>query len=168
MSASQGPVASELVNSEELLRLSLSVIVGTRDAANRPHLVRGFGFRLHPSGLAANGITVFLDLTGAAQVVADVRDNGHVAVVFSRPSTHKSAQFKSSAARIEPQQPGDRALVLDYIERITAEICSLGYPDTTVRGMFNHRPDRLINLTFVPDQVFDQTPGAMAGQPISG
>ncbi len=168
MSDSNNLAAPQLVDSCALLREALSVIVGTRDAANRPHVVRAFGFRLHPSGVAANGITVFLDLTGAAQVVADVRDNGHAAVVFCRPSTHKSVQFKSSSARIEPPQPGDRALVQNYIEQITAEICSMGYPAATVRGMFNHRPEQLINLTFVPDQVFDQTPGALAGRAISG
>jgi hypothetical protein len=155
-----------LTDSGALLRRSVSVIVGTRDAGNRPHVVRALGYRVHPSGAPTNGLTIFLDRAVAEPVVADVRDNGQVAVVFSEPSTHKTVQFKSASARIEPQQPGDAALVLDYVERIVIEICSLGYPSEVIAGMFAHQPDSLINLSFVPDQAFDQTPGALAGQPL--
>lgn len=155
------------IDSNALLQCAVSVIVGTRDAANRPHIVRALGYRVHPSGVPARGLTIFLDLAGAAHVIADVRDNGHVAVVFSQPSTHKSVQFKGAAARIEPPQAGDRELVRDYIQRLTVEICSMGYPSQLVPGMFTHDPDQLINLSFVPDQAFEQTPGVLAGQPIS-
>lgn len=161
-------LASTPTDTCELLQRPLSVIVGTRDAANRPHLVRALGYRVHQSGVPTRGLTVFLDMVGAAQVIADVRENGQVAVVFSQPTTHRSVQFKSALARIEPQQPGDPDLVLAYIERMLAEICSLGYPRELIAAMFNHHPEKLINLAFVADQVFEQTPGMLAGQLIHG
>ena len=156
------------IDTGELLQRSLSVIVGTRDADNRPHLVRALGYRVHPSGVPTRGLTVFLDMVGAAQVIANARENGHVAVVFSQPTTHRSVQFKSASARIEPQQPGDHEQVRGYIERMLNEICSMGYPRELIAAMFNHNPDKLINLVFVSEQVFEQTPGMQAGQLIHG
>lgn len=149
-----------------LLQRAVSVIVGSRDAANRPHVVRALGYRMHDAARPERGLTIFLDGVGAAQVIADVRDNGQVAVVFSQPSTHQSVQFKGAAARIEPLQPGDAERVQAYIRAMTDEICSLGYPGQLVPAMFSHDPERLINLSFVPDQAFEQSPGVLAGQAI--
>lgn len=165
---SDSATAATQLDSCALLRCAVSVIVGTRDASNRPHVVRALGYRVHPSGIPARGLTIFLDQLGAANVIADVRDNGHVAVVFSQPSTHKSVQFKSAAARIEPQRAGDADLVRTYIEHVVEEICSLGYPRDLIPVMFTHHPEHLINLSFVPDKAFEQTPGAQAGQPLHG
>lgn len=146
-----------------LLRRRVSIIVGSRDEAQKPHLMRAVGARLSPD---RRELTVFLDSRGGRQVLDDLRANGQIAVVFTEPSTHRAAQFKGRDVRIELPGPGDRALVEHYIECFADEIGSLGYPRELVRAMFAHRDEDLVAIRFAPGEAFDQTPGPGAGKPV--
>src|SRR4249920_648851 len=87
-----------------LIARRVSIIVGSRDADNRPHVMRAVGCRLSAD---LRRITVFLAPSSSAQVLADLRSNASIAVVFSEPTTHRTVQFKGSDALVAPIEPGD-------------------------------------------------------------
>ena len=87
----------------------VSAIVASRNAANRPSLMRAVG-----AGISADGteITVYLSRSQSRQLLQDVAATGHVAVVFSEPLSHRLED--TVAVSFVPEQafdqtPGPRA-----------------------------------------------------------
>ena len=147
-----------------LIRRRVSIIVGSRDERNRPHVMRAVGCRLAED---LRRITVFMPPSSSAHVIADLRANGLIAVVFSEPSTNRTLQFKGRDAQIVPAEPGDPAIVARYVERFAQEIGELGFPAEVVKTMFAHDDDDLVALRYTPDAVFEQMPGPKAGEPLA-
>jgi hypothetical protein len=158
MSASPPP----LIGSEQaaLMARRVSVIVGSRDAQHRPHVMRAVGCRVSPD---RRRISVFLIASSSQAVLADLRENGLIAVVFSEPTTHRTAQFKGSDAVVAPLEPGDADTVADYLQRFIAEIGQIGFTAEVARTMLGHAPDDLVAVHFTPSAGFEQTPGPTAG-----
>ncbi|HYE39987.1 MAG TPA: hypothetical protein VEB23_08655, partial [Ramlibacter sp.] len=73
-----------------MMARGVSVIVGSRDASLRPSVMRGVGSRVEDGGRA---VTVYLSRPQSRQVIQDLAATGHIAVVFSEPSTHRSVQL---------------------------------------------------------------------------
>ena len=143
-----------------LMRRRVSIIVGSCDAQQRPHLMRALGCRLSPD---RRELTVFLAEVAGREVLADLRENRRIAVVFSEPSTDRTLQLKGEDARVEPAAAGDHALVQHYIECFADEIAMLGFERELVKTLFAHRPDELVAVRFTPGEAYEQTPGPNAG-----
>lgn len=147
-----------------LMRRRVSIIAATRDAQHRPHLMRALGCRLAAD---RRELTLFLSTSACAELLADLRDNGRIAVVFAEPSTDRSLQLKGEGACIEPPAPGDAALVAHYVECFADEIATLGFDRALVQTMFRHEPHELVTVRFVPREAYEQTPGPQAGARIA-
>jgi len=143
-----------------LMRRRVSIIAATCDAQHRPHLMRALGCRLAPD---RRELSLFLPSGSAAELLADLRANGRIAVVFCEPSTDRSLQLKGTDVRIEPPAPGDAALVEHYIECFADEIATLGFDRVLVKTMFRHRLEELVSVRFTPREAYEQTPGPQAG-----
>jgi hypothetical protein len=74
-----------------LMHGRVSILVASRDADHRPHVMRAIGCRVRND---RRRVTVMLCSRTSAPVLADLRANGAIAVVFSEPSTHRSVQLK--------------------------------------------------------------------------
>lgn len=158
------PPPSPLIGPEQaaLIRRRVSVIVGSRDAQNRPHVMRAVGCRLSDDG---RRITVFMSPSSSAQVLADLRANRQIAVVFSEPSSNHTVQFKGSDAVVAPIAPGDESTVDTYLRNFIDEIAQLGFPADVAQTILR-RTDRddLVAVHFTPTAGFEQTPGPAAGK----
>jgi hypothetical protein len=139
----------------------VSIHVASRDALQRPHLMRAMGCRLSDD---RRSLTLFLPAASSRLVLDDLRANGQIAVVFSEPSSHRTLQFKGRDAAVVAVLPGDEALVQAYIGRFAEEIGGLGFADKVAKTMFDHRPEDLVAVRFTPAAGFDQTPGPKAGE----
>ncbi|MBX3603096.1 MAG: pyridoxamine 5'-phosphate oxidase family protein [Rubrivivax sp.] len=146
-----------------LVARRVSVIVGSRDAALRPHVMRAVGCRLSAD---RRRVTVLLTHAGSAQVLADLAANGRIAVVFSEPSSHRTLQVKGVDAAIAPAGAEDAALVRRYQQEFADEIGQLGFAAEVAQTMLRHDDD-LVAVSFTPCEAFDQTPGPQAGQPLA-
>lgn len=146
-----------------LMARPVSVIVGSRDAQLRPHVMRAVGCRLSAD---RRRITVLLTRAGSAQVLADLQANGRIAVVFSEPSSHRTLQVKGSDAEIAACGPDDAALAQRYLLDFAGEIGRLGFAAEVAQTMLRHDDD-LVAVAFTPCEAFDQTPGPQAGQPLA-
>jgi len=143
----------------ELIGRRVSIIVGSRDAALRPHLMRALGCRLSADRRV---LTVWINPRPAAQVLADLRANGRIAVVCSEPTTHRTLQLKGDDAQVLECGDDGEALVERHLQRFTDELADIGLPAEVARTLLR-RDDGLVALRFTVRQAYDQTPGPQAG-----
>ena len=142
----------------------VSVIVASRNAEQVPDVVRGCGCRVSRD---RRQVTVLIEPARASSLLDDVAGNGLIAVVFSRPSTHRTIQLKGDDARVVPVTAADRAAVRRHQQQWCADLASIGYgPAVAVAVHGGAGPLAAIRCT--PTAAFQQTPGPGAGQPLRG
>lgn len=146
-----------------MMARGVSVIVGSRDEALRPSLMRAVGSEVATDGAS---ITVFLARSQSRQLLQDIASTGHVAAVFSEPSSHRTVQLKAGQAGIRAATEADRPALDSYLASMEHEIERVGYTRVMARAMLAHRLDDLVAVTFTPEQAFDQTPGPRAGSTV--
>ena len=154
------PLPPDLV---AMMARGVSVIVASRDTALRPNLMRAVGSRVEEDGRT---ITVYLSRPQSRQVVQDLAATGHIAVVFSEPSTHRSVQLKASRLDMRNADAQDTPVLDRYREALEREIQQVGFAPPLTRAMLAHRLEDVVAVRFTPEQAFDQTPGPRAGTPL--
>lgn len=159
----QKPLSPALIDKPlvEFIESGVSIILGGRDQDNMPNLVRATGCRV---SAMRDTISVFVSMAHAGDLLAKLRSNGAIAVVFCLPSTHRSIQLKGSDARIEPLIEGDWARIGLYRDALVQDIASIGYPPVFVSTMLAVEREDMVAVTFTPHALFEQTPGPDAGK----
>ena len=148
-------LTAELV---EYMESGVSLLVGTRDAALRPASARAWGVEVDREACA---VTVFLPLPGSEVTLANLRDNGRIALTFSRAFDHRSVQLKGSCVSISESDARQRALQERYFNAFSEGLRAVG-----------HRPMLLERVRYAPshalgfriESIYDQTPGPGAGR----
>jgi hypothetical protein len=144
----------------DLIAGGVSIIVAGCDAANETTVSRAVGCRMSEDG---RRVTVFLSAVQSGALLADVRANGRVAVVFSEPTTHRAIQLKGTDAAIVPLTADDPHLLAAYRSRLAARVAPLGFSEVFVRTLLNVVPGDVVAIAFTPTAAFSQTPGPKAG-----
>lgn len=140
-----------------LLEGGLSLLCATRDARLVPDSVRLVGARVERGG---KEVTVFLPEATSAASLANLADNGRIAICVARPCDHRSVQLKGRAVEVRPAAESERALVDRHRAAFAATFAEIGYPPRlTLR--IRHWPCRAVRVRV--ESVFDQTPGPGAG-----
>lgn len=142
------------------IREAVSIIAASRSAALKPSIARAAGCRLDPSG---KRITLFVAAPQAQSFLDGVRQTRSIAVVFSRPSSHRTLQLKASDALVEALLPKDAAGIEAYVDAFVAEVAPLGFSEAFSRALLWAPPTDFVGVTFSPEAAFDQTPGPRAG-----
>ena len=140
----------------------ISILVGTRDARLVPAVMRAVGARVEASGAE---LTVFLPDVTSAKILANVRDNGRMAVTFSRASDHRSLQVKGTVISCAPATRADRDAIDLYRLSYARELSVIGLPPRLTLRVA-HWPAHAVRLRV--ESVFAQTPGPGAGAPLPG
>jgi hypothetical protein len=148
-----------------MMARGVSVNVSSRDAAMRPSVMRAMGSEVLEDG---RKITVFVSRRQASQLVQDVSANGHIAVVFSEPATHRTVQVKATHAALRNAEASDQPALARYLASMEVEIQRVGHPPQVTRAMLAHRIEDLVAITFEPELAYDQTPGMRAGASLAG
>ncbi len=159
------PLAQLPADLLEMMSRGVSTIVGSRDLANRPSVMRAVGCEVADGG---RHITVFLSRQQGRQLLQDVAATGQLAVVFSEPASHRTVQCKGRGASIRAATPSDAAVLARYLQSMEHELQRIGLPPSLTRAMLAHRIDDLVAISFSPEQAFDQTPGPQAGAALTG
>ena len=142
----------------------VSAIVASRDAANRPSLMRAVGAGISPDGTE---ITVFLSRSQSRQLLQDVAATGQVAVVFSEPLSHRTVQVKARSAEMRAAVEQDLPLLRRYLASMEREVACVGFDARFVRAMLACPLEDMVAIRFRPSEAFDQTPGPRAGSPLN-
>jgi len=143
-----------------MMERGVSVNVASRDAAMRPSVMRAVGSIVTDGG---RSITVFVSRRQSRQLVQDIAATGHVAVVFSEPSTHRTVQVKATRATLRNAVAADEPVLERYLASMEHELHLIGHPPEIPRALLAHRLDDVVAVTFEPELAFDQTPGPQAG-----
>lgn len=155
------PAPNPLLGPEQaaLLARRVSIVVASRDDQRRPHLMRALACRLSSD---LRRVTLLLPLGAAAQVLDDLRANGHVAAVFSEPTTNRSLQLKGVEAQVLSATADDAALAAEHLERFIAEIGELGFPAGVAQTILC-ADGGIAAVSFTVAEAYEQTPGPRAG-----
>jgi hypothetical protein len=145
----------------EFIESGISVLVGTRDARLRPDCVRAAGVRADPG---AGTLAVFLPAATAERALANLADNGRIAVTITRAIDHRSLQVKGGALEVRPSTADERREIERYLDLLAADWGHVGVPRQATRSM-NHWP--AFTVTLRCEALFEQTPGPGAGGPLT-
>lgn len=153
-----GPLAAVPQNLLTLFDEPVIMHLGTRSASLEPASTLAFGAQLVNRGLE---LTVFTPVVTAAETLANLRDNGNMALAVVRPIDHRSLQIKGVWLGERRTDEADRAFLARYRDLLTEEMGLVGIP----RSMWH----RLIwwpcvALRMEVREVFVQTPGPNAGR----
>ena len=143
-----------------LLEGLVAVHVATRDAALVPDEVMAAAALLEPDG---RSLTVYLPDATSATALANLRENGQIAVVLSQPLTHRTVQLNGRVETIRPAGEDEREAVERFAAAFDAEVAAIGLPPAALRRR-NRWP--CTAATFAVREGFEQTPGPRAGEPL--
>lgn len=145
----------------ELIESGVSIIVGTRDANLRPDSGRGLGARVSPD---RRHITLLLNGDLCTRLRANIEDNGRIAVAFSRIHDHQSIQLKGRVTATRDGSPREVKAQGRYLIAFAEQLANAGFPRSVVRNV-QYAPCFAVDVEVA--EVFDQTPGPGAGNPLS-
>jgi len=138
----------------------ISTQVGTRDADLHPEILRAVGSRVEAG---REEVTVFVPGATGGRTLANLRDNGRIAVIYSRATDHRSMQLKGRVLGIVEATERDRPCVERYVSALAEQLAVIGLPPRLL-----HRIARwpCHAVRFRVEAVFVQTPGPGAGAPL--
>ncbi len=146
-------------NLKEFIEAGPATIVGTGDAAGRPHVTYGWAPRVKdPSTLA-----VFLEVARAERTLLNLAANERIAVTFTDPVSVRSVQLKGTFKERFEAEESDQSWVRQSREAFVVKTSLIGDPPTVIRNMWM---DEVIGIVVKVEQAFDQTPGPDAGRPL--
>ena len=156
--AASGPLSALPPELAELLEGPAVMYIATRNAALEPLSALAFGLEAASDGREA---TIFMPAALSPPTLANLRDNGQVAVTLVRPTNHRSLQIKGVWLGERRTTDDDRARLLRYQEATLAEMTTIGVP----RSVW-HRVAwwPAVALRIEVRDVFVQTPGPGAGR----
>ena len=133
-------------------------LVGTRSAELRPRMARGWAPRLYSDG---ESLELFIDRPSGVAAIANLRQNGHIAVTLEEPVSHKSIQLKGRCLEISDPTPDDLRVLEERRRQISDILVSVGESPETVRNMWS---TQVVKVRCLVERAFDQTPGPGAGK----
>lgn len=144
--------------------LSSGVVLGcaSRDARLVPRSVWAVGVRVEAGGEEA---TVFLPVATSGEVIANLQDTRRIALVATAPVDHRAVQLKGRVLDVRAAVDDDRILTDRYRANLGRTLEPLGVPRVFVLRI-QHWPAHAVR--FRVEDLFVQTPGPSAGQPLQG
>jgi hypothetical protein len=141
----------------------VSIVASSSTRENIPVMARAVACRVSPD---LRSISILFTKQSARSLLDGIQSGKQIAVVFSRPSTHRTIQLKGKDAVAGPAQKRDIKLAERHRDHFVADVCPLGYAEPLVRALLWFDPDDLSAVTFTPTEAFLQTPGPRAGEPL--
>lgn len=139
----------------------VSILVGTRDRRLLPECLRAVGARVERG---RRDVTIFAPSATSAATVANLEENGRIAICFSRMADHRSIQIKGRMVSVAPASESDRCVVERYRGEFVRNLAFIGMPPRITLRM-NAWPCHAVRLRV--EAIFLQTPGPGAGAPLA-
>lgn len=143
------------------LQQGVSITACSCNADKVTSIARVFGCKLSSD---LRHITLYLSRIQAAAILADVKANGAIAVVFSEPPTHRTIQLKGKDARITDPDDDAWTIVEKHNEEFAQSLLPIGFTREFTHALLACPESELIGISFSPDAAFSQTPGPKAGE----
>jgi hypothetical protein len=145
---------------KDFLESGLACIVGTASNDGWPRIVYCWGARASGGG---NRLDVYLDRVRSEPTLANLQENGHIAVTVGDPVSYRSVQIKGAFVEWAYPTPDEEVWVKNSREAFIVRTSLVGDDPGLVRNLWF---DEVVRITLAVEQGFDQTPGPGAGQPL--
>ena len=139
----------------------VGIHIGTRNERFEPNGARAISARVEDGG---KHLVVYISAVAAKRVLPDLESNGLAAVVFARPRDERACQVKGTFVSWRPANAEERAVALTQWNAFLESLDFIGIPPAAA-ATWNNVADLAIRLKVTA--IFEQTPGAQAGQPIA-
>lgn len=139
----------------------LSVLVGTADAEGNPNASRAIALTASPDLCRA---TVYLPAVTSQQTIANIATTRRLAVLSAHPIDHGSVQVKGWSRTVRLARDDEAELIRARLSQFSEILEMVGLPRRITMSI-NYWPSFAVE--FDVEEVFDQTPGPMAGSALS-
>jgi hypothetical protein len=156
-----GPLATVPPDLLELLNEPVIMHLGTRNAALEPNSILAIAAQRVSDG----EVTVFVPAATSAGALANLRDNGQLALSIVRPTDHRSIQLKGAWLGERRTTDADRAWLERRHAALSEEMGLVGVP-RSIWARLLWWP--AVALRMEVWEVFVQTPGRAAGRRLDG
>ncbi|MGO8813990.1 MAG: hypothetical protein ACLQVG_04895 [Terriglobia bacterium] len=149
-----------------LLESGVSAVVGTRDADFVPEITRAWGLLVSKD---RTSISLCVPLATSQKTLDNLAGNGQITVCCSLPTSYKTVQLKGQCIEIRDPRRADLAAVERHREAFGRLNVRIGFPRQRTETFWRREVETspvLVNVRFLPEQIFDQTPGPDAGSPL--
>jgi len=154
----RGPLSALPPELYELIEGPSVMYLATRNAALEPLSALAFGVQPSADG---GELTVFLPAAVSPPTLANLRDNGQMAVSLVRPSDHRALQIKGVWLGERRTTDDDRALLNRYRDATLGEMSTVGVP-RSIWARLAWWP--VLALRMEVRDTFVGTPGPSAGR----
>ena len=141
----------------------VSVVVGTRDMGLAPEIVRAWGPVVSQD---RRSVRLCIPQTAGARTLDNLSNIGQIAVTFTLPTNLRSLQLKGTCIETTEPDAADLAAVERHREAFASLNERVGMPRIATETFWKRELETsslLVKLRFVPEQIFNQTPGPEAG-----
>jgi hypothetical protein len=148
------------------LESGVSVVVGTRDADLVPEITRAWGVLVSKD---RKSISLCVPLATSQKTLDNLAGNGQITVCCSLPTSYKTVQLKGQCIGTAGPRRADLTAVERHREAFGRLNDRIGFRRQRVETFWQRELETspvLVTLRFVPEQIYDQTPGPDAGSPL--
>ena len=146
----------------ELIEGGVSLQVGTRDAKLRPEVLRAVGVAVGPDRTT---LTVYLPAQLAERTIANLEDNGELALTFSHVIDHRTMQLKGKLVSLRRSRRNEKAIQERWLAAFAEQLHMVGFSRRTALRL-RYWPSVAVEVAL--RDVFVQTPGPGAGRRLEG
>ena len=145
------------------IQQGVAAAVSCCNAELQPSMARVLGTRV----ASDDCITVLLSRSQNAPLLRDALPGGKIAAVFCLPENECALQIKGVITDVAAPHADDWTRVLDHRVAFADQIEPKGYAREFSDYYHAATADELVALSFVPQEIFEQTPGPQAGRSMS-
>jgi len=139
-----------------------TLLVGTVDADGIPEAAYAWALAvLDPGDSAGPPVVRFLVPERATRTRANLATTGRIAATVTDVETLVSAQLKGRVRGVEPSTPADGRACRRRFDAVMANIHEV--EGTAIDVLERFRPGPVVAVTMAVEEVYDQTPGPVAG-----
>ena len=155
--ATHPPIGAELA---DFLESGLAITIATRDADLEPDGGWAWAARVDEDLLH---IILFVHELSAPSLLRNLESHPEIAVALDLPSSHRACQVKGRFESARPGRPEERALIERQVAAFTSDLEVIGIPRALTGGW---RCWPAVALRFRVTELYEQTPGPGAGEPL--
>jgi hypothetical protein len=159
--------AAPLIDEElaAFLQSGIAMHAASVGPGNVAQIARAAGCRVAPD---RRSVTIYLVESQGRELLGQLRASGAIAVVFTKPKSHRTVQLKGADARVVAPLAEDLADVDRQVRAFDEELASIGFPRRFGWTLAGGSPAGLAAVAFTPTGGFLQTPGPSAGTALKG
>jgi len=144
----------------EFLEEGLAIYIGSRNARLEPSAAHVVALKVDDD---LQHLVAFVPTVSTGPVLDDLRSNGQVAVVCTRPPDDKGCQVKGVFTEVRDATADERPFVIEQWERFRDRLEQVGLPRAPTDSWITWP---CVAIRFRVNALFDQTPGPGAGAPL--